>query len=65
MKRGAGEERKESNRLNLAIFLVCAFLVTLSIEFVSLNKLYKFGQQNKYSCLFSRIFHYPCFVEVY
>ena len=31
MKRGAGEERKESNRLNLAIFLVCAFLVALSI----------------------------------
>ena len=31
MKRGAGEERKESNRLNLEIFLVCAFLVALSI----------------------------------
>ena len=31
MGRGEGEERKESNRLNLGIFLVCAFLVVLSI----------------------------------
>ena len=31
MKRGAGEERKESNILNIAIFLVRAFLVALSI----------------------------------
>ena len=28
---GGGEERKESNRLNIMIFLVCAFLVMLSI----------------------------------
>ena len=28
---GGGEERKESNRLNIMIFLVYAFLVMLSI----------------------------------
>ena len=31
MIRGGGEERKESCRLNLTIFLICAFLVALSI----------------------------------
>ena len=38
MKREAGEERKESNRLNLAIFLVCAFLVAQSIKAGVLTK---------------------------
>ena len=38
MKRGAREERKESNRLNLAIFLVRAFLIALSIEAGVLTK---------------------------
>ena len=37
-KMGGGEERKESNRLNLAIFLVCAFLVALSIYVGVLTK---------------------------
>ena len=42
------KKRKEKNRLNLAIFLACAFLVALSIymqEF-SLNKLYKIVFKN-------------------
>ena len=31
VRRGGGGERKESKRLNLAIFLICAFLVALPI----------------------------------
>ena len=38
MGRGEGEERKESNRLNLVVFLVCAFLVVLSIYAVVFTK---------------------------
>ena len=38
MKRGGGEERRESKRLNFAIFLICAFLVALSIYAVVLTK---------------------------
>ena len=38
MRRGEGEERKESCRLNLAIFLICAFLVALSIHAGVLTK---------------------------
>ena len=31
-RRGWGEEKKEIKRLNLVIFLICAFLVVLSIH---------------------------------
>ena len=47
MGRGGGEKRKESNRLNLAIFLICAFLVGFpSMQEFSLNKLCKIVFKN-------------------